>query len=92
MRNSKPADVPRKAHLYVFDPNKVRKGDIFLTTAPGSMRSVLISRATRGIYSHAAICTEENFLLEATGLGVSRVFLTRISVTDLRNINQSINY
>ena len=60
--------------LYVLDPEKVLVGDIVLTTGD-RWTSWTIRTITRSPFSHAAICTRRDMLVEAQPTGVTRALV-----------------
>jgi hypothetical protein len=61
--------------LYVLDPEKVLVGDIILTTGY-RWTSWIIRTVTRCPFSHAAICTRRDMLIEAQPTGVTRALVS----------------
>jgi len=61
--------------LYVLDPAKVLQGDIVLTTGD-RWTSWTIRTVTRSPFSHAAICTRPDMLIEAQPTGITRALVS----------------
>ena len=79
-------------YVYVIELSKLRPGDILLTrnaetaSAKVKIQSSAIIKATRGVYSHAMLCTVPPTFIEAIGHGVSNISAQRCFVHDLKNV------
>jgi uncharacterized protein YycO len=72
--------------VYAFDTSKLRRGDILLSTHSTSVTSKFIRFVTRSRYSHAAICFDSPFFIEAVGTGVSYFHIGKYFVKDKKRI------
>ncbi len=79
-------------YVYVIDVSKLKSGDVLLTrnaetsSTKAGFQSSVITKATRGTYSHAMLCTVPPTFIEAVGHGVSNVSAQRCFVHDLKNV------
>jgi hypothetical protein len=78
--------------VYVFDGNKLQRGDVVLTrnvessSFKGKAVSDAIAVGSRGDFSHALLCTTPPTLIEATDGGVSNINSHRCFVHDLKHV------
>ena len=91
---SEPPRVAKYDGLTVYWPevSRLRAGDILLTLnaesvdRKGSKYSRVITRATRGRFSHALICSAPPTFVEAIGSGVSTLSLAKCFAHSLDNV------
>jgi hypothetical protein len=79
-------------HVYVVDLSKLMPGDVLLTrnaettSSREKLQSTVISKATRGDFSHAMLCTRPPTFIEAVGHGVSNISAQISFAHDLKNV------
>lgn len=75
-------EVNLNTEVLIFDAGSLRPGDILLSTDPTSARSAVIRTATWSDYSHAAICVDPPYFVEAVWPSVMFVTCQRWGIRD----------
>lgn len=91
MNTSQPQEPTRSSspppvRFYTLDAEKIFPGDILLSTSPTTLISRVIRVATWSDYSHAAICSESGYFIEAINVGVRRFLAHTLAAKDKANV------